>query len=78
MALCLAAALLPIFVRRRWLRSTPSAQPGLGSSDETVIFVGSDSPRTQALNGRAQSSTGVVSRQHLNSTLSGIMPAGES
>ncbi len=77
MALCLAAALLPIMVRRRWLRGTLSARPNeehpppAVSSNDTVILVGSDSPRTQALSVRQQSSSGVVSRQHLNSALSG-------
>lgn len=75
MALCLAAALLPIMVRRRWLRGTlsarPNEEPPAISSDDTVILVGSDSPRTQALSVRQQSSSGVVSRQHLNSALSG-------
>lgn len=79
--LCLLAALLPIFVRRRWLRATlptrPSAeQPAAaagGNADDTVILVGADSPRNRAA--RQQSVGGVVSRQHLNGSLSG--EAGE-
>ncbi|CAL8466066.1 g5602 [Coccomyxa elongata] len=80
LALCLAAALLPIFVRRRWLHSSLSARlsaehpPPAAVNDDMLIVVGADSPRGRPLGTRQQSTNGVVSRQHLNGALSGDGP----